>query len=249
MSEPLALEISGLRGPAGGAIISGIDIRVPRRATHLVMGPIHAGKSMLMRHIVGLEQAETGTIAIDGETFDTTEATESTLKRLRMRVGVVFEGSALVSRLSAVENVELPLLEHTGASPDDARQTAQELLSDVAPGIDGEAMPRDLGRGKQRVVALARALALRPPLLLMDEPTAGLDSHTARQLDDTVARLQHEMGFGILLFSHEVRHAFGRAERISVMDNGLIVAQGDRAALLASSHPVVAQLMHRRGAR
>ena len=249
MSEPLALEVRGLRGPAGAPLISSIDLRVPRRATHLVMGPIHAGKSMLMRHIVGLERAEAGTIAIDGEVFDTSEASESVLRRMRMRVGVVFEGSALVSRLSAVENVELPLLEHTGVSPEEARQAAQELLSDVAPGIDGEATPSDLRRGEQRVVALARALALRPPVLLMDEPTAGLDSHTARQVDDTVARLQHEFGFGILLLSHEVRHAFGRAEQISVMDNGLIVAQGDRAALLASSHPVVAQLMHRRGAR
>ena len=249
MSEPFALQISGLRGPIGAPLISGIDLRVPRRATHLVMGPIHAGKSMLMRHIVGLERAESGTIAIDGEVFDTATASESVLRRMRMRVGVVFEGSALVSRLSAVENVELPLLEHTGVSPEEARQTAQELLSDVAPGIDGEATPSDLRRGEQRVVALARALALRPPVLLMDEPTAGLDSHTARQVDETVARLQLEFGFGILLFSHEVRHAFGRAEQISVMDNGLIVAQGDRAALLASSHPVVAQLMHRRGAR
>jgi ABC-type transporter Mla maintaining outer membrane lipid asymmetry ATPase subunit MlaF len=249
LSEPLALEVSGLRGPSGAPLISNIDLRVPRRATHLVMGPIHAGKSMLMRHIVGLERAEAGTIAIDGEVFDTAVATESVLRRMRMRVGVVFEGSALVSRLSAVENVELPLLEHTGSSPEEAREAAQELLSDVAPGIDGEATPSELRRGEQRVVALARALALRPPVLLMDEPTAGLDSHTARLVDDTVARLQHEFGFGILLFSHEVRHAFGRAEQISVMDNGLIVAQGDRAALLASSHPVVAQLMHRRGAR
>lgn len=213
------------------------------------MGPIHAGKTMLMRHIVGLERAETGSIRIDGETFDTSTATESTLKRMRIRVGVVFEGSALVSRLSAIENVELPLLEHTDASSDEARETARELLADVGPGIDVEATPRELGRAEQRLVALARAIALRPPVLLMDEPTVNLDSHNARQFDDTVARLQTEHGFGILLFSHEVRHAFGRAEQISVMDNGLIVAQGSREALLQSTHPVVAQLMHRRGAR
>ena len=249
MSEPLALEVRGLRGPVGAPLISGINLDVPRRATHLVMGPIHAGKSMLMRHLVGLERAEAGTIAIDGEMFDTTAATESVLRKMRTCVGVVFEGSALVSRLSAVENVELPLLEHTGAAPDEARSAAQELLSSVAPGIDGEATPRDLGRGEQRIVALARALALRPPVLLLDEPTVGLDSHTARQLDDTIARLQGEYGFGILLFSHEVRHAFGRAQQISVMDNGLIVAQGDRQSLLASTHPIVEQLMHRRGNR
>ena len=249
LSEPLALEVAGLRGPVGHPVISGIDLSVARRSVHLVMGPIHAGKSMLMRHIVGLECPESGVIRIDGESFETATASESLLRRMRTRVGVVFEGSALVSRLSAVENVELPILEHTEASSEEARETAQELLSDVVPGIDGEATPRELGRAEQRGVALARALALRPSVLLMDEPTAGLDSHNARQFDETVARLQGEFGFGMVLFSHEVRHAFGRAEHISVMHNGLIIAQGDRNSLLASTHPVVAQLMHRRAAR
>ena len=249
MPDAPALEVRGLRGPAGAPVLRGIDLVCARGTTHLVMGPIHSGKSMLLRHLVGLERAEAGWIAVAGEAYDPTAASEAELRHMRRRLGVVFEGSALVSRLSCVENVELPLLEHTECSASEARDTAQELLAEVGLAVDEFITPQEIGRDAQRRVALARALALRPPLLLMDEPTLGLDSHAARQLDETVARLQGEHGFAVVLFSHEVRHAFGRANRISVMAHGQIVEQGDRDALLASTHPIVQQLMHRRGTR
>ncbi len=237
----------GLTGPASDPAITGIDLDVERGGTRVVLGPIHSGKSMVMRHVVGLERARTGTIRVDGETFDATHTDERLLLRLRKRIGVVFEGSALVTRISAVENVELPLLEHTDVAPDEARDAARELLAEVGLTVDDETTPEQLTRVGQRLVALARALALRPPLLLLDEPTHSLDPHSAAQLDETIRRLQDANGFGVLIFTNEVRHAFGRARHIYVLSQGRIVASGDREALLESRHAVVRSLLHRRG--
>ena len=241
------LEVRGLTGPAADPAITSIDLDVDRGGTRVVLGPIHSGKSMIMRHIVGLECARAGTIRVDGETFDATHPDEKLLLRLRKRIGVVFEGSALVTRISAVENVELPLLEHTDVTPDEARDAARELLAEVGLTVDDETTPEQLTRVGQRLVALARALALRPPLLLLDEQTHSLDPHSAAQLDENIRRLQDANRFGVLIFTNEVRHAFGRARHIYVLSQGRIIANGNRDTLLESKHAVVRSLLHRRG--
>jgi phospholipid/cholesterol/gamma-HCH transport system ATP-binding protein len=244
-----ALAVRELTGPVGAPLVHDVSLAVPFGTTHVLLGPIHSGKTMVLRHLVGLEVAERGTIAVDGESYDLRGEPEIVTRRMRTRIGVVFEGSALISRIGIVENVELPLLEHTDATPGEARDAARELLAEVGMGVDEDVVPERLSRGARRRVALARALALRPAALLLDEPTLGLDAHAAAELDDTIARVQDARGFGVLIFSHEVRHAFGRAQEISVMAEGRIIAQGARDALEASAHPVVQRLLHRRGRR
>jgi phospholipid/cholesterol/gamma-HCH transport system ATP-binding protein len=166
---------------------------------------------------------------------------------MRTRLGVVFEGSALFARISVVENVELPLLEHTAATAAEARHAAQELLAEVGLSVGDDVYPAQLGRGQQRRVALARALALRPPVLILDEPTLGLDAHSAAGFDDALTKLQERMGFGVLILSHESRYAFGRASHIYVLAEGRIVTEGGRADLVNEGHPVAQQLINRRG--
>ena len=241
-----ALEVRSLTGPVGAPMLHDVSIAVPHGRTHLVLGPIHSGKSLLLRHIVGLECAEHGTIVVDGESYDATGESEAVLRRMRTRLGVVFEGSALLTRLSVLENVELPLLEHTAATAEEARDAARELLAEVGLLLEVDLTPLQLGRLERRRVALARALALRPPIVLLDEPTHGLDSHSAQLFDDTVARLQDEEGFALMIFSHEVRHAYGRAEQVSVLSDGHVVEQGPREALLESDHEVIRRLLRRR---
>ena len=245
-TEPV-LDVRDLTGPAVGPMIHGVTFAVPAGATHLVLGPIHSGKTMLLRHLVGLECAGRGTVAIQGEVFDATEPQEPNLRRMRTRIGVVFQGSALLGRISVVENVELPMLEHTRASVAEARQAARELLAEVGLSGEEDAVPAELGRAGQRRVALARALALDPPVVIVDEPTVGLDAGSAAEFDDTLSRFQQRHGFGLLLLSHEVRHAFGRATEIYVMVDGRIVERGRRQALMQSEHPAVHKLLHRRG--
>jgi phospholipid/cholesterol/gamma-HCH transport system ATP-binding protein len=241
------LRVEHLTGPLHSPVIRDVSVAVPSGATHLVIGPIHAGKSMLMRHIVGLEQPLSGRIFLEGARIDDAIDSHTQLRRLRARLGVVFEGSALISRISAVENVELPLLEHSDSSPAEARDAAQELLAEVGMADAGDVSADDLPRSGRRRVAIARALALRPAVLLLDEPTQGLDAHSAHEIDDLLSELQQRYGFGILIFSHEVRHAFGMATEIYVMADGVIIARGTRAELEASDNEVVRQLLHRRG--
>jgi phospholipid/cholesterol/gamma-HCH transport system ATP-binding protein len=241
------LRVEHLTGPLHSPVIHDVSVAVPSGATHLVIGPIHSGKSMLMRHIVGLEQPSSGRIFLEGARIDDAIDSNTQLRRLRARLGVVFEGSALISRISAVENVELPLLEHSDSSPAEARDAAQELLAEVGMADAGDVSADDLPRSGRRRVAIARALALRPAVLLLDEPTQGLDAHSAHEIDDLLSELQQRYGFGILIFSHEVRHAFGMATEIYVMADGVIIARGTRAELEASDNEVVRQLLHRRG--
>ena len=242
-----ALRVERLTGPRPTPLIRDVSLEVPHGETRLVLGPIQAGKSMLMRHIVGLERPISGTIQLDGERIDGDAEQDASVRRMRARLGVVFEGSALLTRISAMENVELPLLEHTDASPSEARDAARELLAEVGLSVAEHAAPEDLGRSAQRRVAIARALALRPSVLLLDEPTRGLDAYAAHEVDDLLTALQERHGFGTLIFSHEVRHAFGAATEIYVMERGSIVAHGDRQAMESSDLEVVRQLMHRRG--
>ena len=242
-----ALRVERLTGPRPTPLIRDVSLEVPHGETRLVLGPIQAGKSMLMRHIVGLERPISGTIQLDGERIDGDAEQDASVRRMRARLGVVFEGSALLTRISAMENVELPLLEHTDASPSEARDAARELLAEVGLSVAEHAAPEDLGRSAQRRVAIARALALRPSVLLLDEPTRGLDAYAAHEVDDLLTALQERHGFGTLIFSHEVRHAFGPATEIYVMERGSIVAHGDRQAMESSDLEVVRQLMHRLG--
>jgi phospholipid/cholesterol/gamma-HCH transport system ATP-binding protein len=244
---PGVLRVENLSGPLAAPVIHHVSLAVPSGATHLVIGPIHAGKTMLLRHIVGLEQPLNGRIYLEGARIDDAIDSETQLRRLRARLGVVFEGSALLSRISAIENVELPLLEHSKCSPAEARDTARELLAEVGMADAAGASADDLPRSGGRRIAIARALALRPAVLLLDEPTQGLDAGAAHEIDDLLSELQQRHGFGILIFSHEVRHAFGLATEIYVMADGTIIARGDREELASSENEIVRQLLHRRG--
>ncbi|MBC7789006.1 MAG: ATP-binding cassette domain-containing protein [Anaerolineae bacterium] len=242
------LKVERLTGPAGAAAIFDVSMAVDPGCTTVVLGPIHAGKTMLMRHLVGLEAASHGTITVDGEAFDARGEPDVVLRRMRARIGVVFQGAALISRLSALDNVELPLLEHTNATATEASDAAHALLTEAGLVKDHDTDPAQLGRAAQRRVALARALALRPPVMLLDEPTQGLDPHAASELDEILERLQSANGFGLVIFSHDVRYAFGRADQIYVMSNGSIIEQGTPEAVRESDNDVVHRLLNRRGA-
>ncbi len=243
----IALQVRGLTGPLRAPVIHDIDLAVPRGQRLVVLGPIQSGKSTLMRHLVGLERASQGTIVIDDIPFDPRFHDEAVLRRVRARVGVVFESSALLRDLTALQNVELPILEHRREHGSAARDAAQRLLDEVGVHSPGETLPSQLDRAGQRRVALARAIALEPALLFLDEPTVGLDSNAAHEFDTAIDELQAHRGTGIVIFTHEVRFAFGGADEIVVMHRGRIVGRGNLHSLLHSEVPIVRQLLHRRG--
>ncbi|HSJ63060.1 MAG TPA: ATP-binding cassette domain-containing protein [Gemmatimonadaceae bacterium] len=241
-------EVRHLTGPDDAPVVFDISLLCLRGKTSVVLGPIHAGKTMLMRSLLGLDRARTGEVFVEGERFDAAGESEERLRRLRTCVGSVFQGAALISRLGAIENVELPLLEHTSASASEAREAAAQLIHEVGLDIDPEATPGQLDRDEQRRLALARALALRPPVVILDEPTQGLHAHAAAELDETLARLQESHGFGTLILSHDPRYAFGRADRIYVLAGGRVVESGTPEHVRECGSDVVSRLLDRRGA-
>ena len=243
-----ALEVHDLTGPRGTSALRHVSLSVERGGTHVILGPMQSGKSLLLRLLLGLERAQTGTVTIDGTTFNAANPDEAMLQRARRRVGVVFDSSALVSRLTLLENVELPLVEHTTMETDAARTTATALLRDVGVVRDIDRTPDGLSRLDRRRTALARALVLEPALLLIDEPGHGLDPHAATELDETLRALHERYSCAMLICSHEVRYAFRWPSAVSVLAGGHIVEQGDLDHLLNSRHETVRRFIDRRGA-
>jgi ABC-type transporter Mla maintaining outer membrane lipid asymmetry ATPase subunit MlaF len=243
-----SLAVDDVTGPAGALLLRHVSLSVPRGGSHVVLGPMHSGKSTLLRLVLGLDRAASGRVTIDGSTFDAAHATEDQLRHVRRHVGVVFDSSALVSRLTLLENVMLPLVEHTPVGADEARATAAGILHDVGVVGDLERTPDRLTRLDRRRAALARALVLEPALLLVDEPGNGLDPHAAAELDETMQALHERYRCGILICSQEVRYAFHWPSAVSVLANGRIVEQGGLDDLLNSRHEAVRRFVDRRGA-
>lgn len=246
--QTAALIVDALTGPLGTPVIRDVSLSVPAGSTHVVTGPMHSGKSLLLRLILGLQRSQHGTVSIDGATFDMARPNESALSQARRRVGVVFDSSALVSRLTLLENVELPLLEHTTMDTDAARDVAERLLRDAGLRREVDRTPDRASRLDRRRAALARALALEPALLLIDEPGHGLDADAAAELDETLFALQKRFACAALICSQELRYAFNSPDAISVLAGGTVVASGTLEALQASRHSAVRRIVDRRGA-
>lgn len=243
-----ALDVDDLTGPAGSPMLRHVSLTLPPGGTHIVLGPMHSGKSVLLRLILGLQRSEHGTITIADTSFDAAAPNEDQLRRLRRGVGVLFESSALVSRLTLRENVELPLVEHTAMNATAARDKAVGLLREVGVESDIDRMPESVSRLDRRRAALARAFVLEPHLLLIDEPGHGLDADAATELDATLHALQVRHGCAALICSQEVRYAFQSPGAVSVLANGRIVERGDLDHLRASRHEAVRRFIDRRGA-
>ena len=240
--------VERLTGPVATPVIRDVTLAVPSNGTHVVLGPMHSGKSLLLRLILGLQRSQHGMVTIDDMAFDMARPNEAALAQARRRVGVVFDSSALVSRLTLLQNVELPLLEHTTMDADAARDVAARLLDDVGLRRDIERTPDQASRLDRRLAALARALALEPMLLLVDEPGHGLDADATAELDDALFALRQRFACAALICSQEVRYAFRAPESVSVLAGGTVVANGTLDALRGSPAAIVRRLVDRRGA-
>ena len=206
------------------AALSGVDLRVLRGETIVVTGPSGCGKSTLLRCIVRLINPDSGKIIVTGE--DVTTLSYSQLLDVRRRIGFVFQNSNLIQRLTALENVCLPLLA-SGASRDDAEQRARRALERV--GLAGSVIhrkPHHLSGGECQRVAIARALAPEPVLMLWDEPTASLDPILVEEVLDVMESLAKTGDIAMVIVTHEMKFAQEIGDRVIFMDEGLIVEEG-----------------------
>lgn len=221
-------------------VLAGIDLTIPPGQVQFVIGTSGAGKSVLMKHVVGLVRADRGTVRFDGE--DVTQLVEAQFRRVRARCALVFQHSTLFDALTMLDNVALPIEKRYRVSMSEARARASVALEARGLGAWMRKMPAEVGAGVKKRVAIARALALEPACVIYDEPTTGLDPVAARQVDALILELKGR-GLTQVVVSHDLRSILGVADDIALLHLGRVHARGSREALLASVDPVVRQFL------
>ena len=236
--DDILIHIRGLRNSFGEQVIhDGLDLDVHRGEILGVVGGSGTGKSVLMRTIIGLQTPDAGDITVFGEPTIGRDATEAI--NVRKRWGVLFQGGALFSTLTVAENVAVPLKEFY-------RELPQALMDEVAsykvvmtglPADAGPKYPAELSGGMKKRAGLARALALDPELLFLDEPTAGLDPIGAAAFDQLIASLQKTLGLTVFLITHDLDTLYAICDRVAVLADKKVIAVGTIDELIALDHP------------
>jgi phospholipid/cholesterol/gamma-HCH transport system ATP-binding protein len=246
-SSPL-VQVRGLRVHAGAQMVQqGLDFDVQRGEVLVVVGPSGSSKSTLLRHLVGLELPEAGQVLYDGH--DLHHGSEAALAALRRRFGVMFQAGALWSSMTLGENLMLPMRLFTRLDAAARERRARFKLALV--GLNGgfELMPSQLSGGMRKRAALARALALDPELLYLDEPGSGLDPGNTARLDDLVLHLRQHLGSTVVMVTHEISSVFSVADRALFLDeqSRTMTAIGPPSQLLASGPPEVRAFLGGKG--
>jgi len=209
-----------------------------------VLGKSGTGKSVTLKTIMGLMTPDAGRVFVEGE--EVTDAPRQRLSEIRQRLGFLFQNAALFDSISVGENVAFPLRRHTDCRDDEIEEIVIEKLSEVGLERDYDKMPAELSGGMKKRVGLARAMALDPPILLVDEPSAGLDPITADEIDSLLCDLR-ERGTTLIVVTHNIPSARKVARRLMVLDQGRIVAEGTADALDRSDLPLVQEFMRSKG--
>ena len=217
-------------------VLRGLDMRVAPGTTLAVLGRSGTGKSVLLRCVARLLQVDEGMVEVDGR--DMVSADEKQVREIRLKMGYVFQFAALFDSLRIGENVELPL-RRAGIGGEEARRRTDEALARV--GLEGtrDQFPADLSGGMRKRAGIARAIVSRPDILLYDEPTSGLDPVTGAVIDGLMVRLKREMGATGILITHDIQSAFRVADRVALLNEGRLHAEGSPDDFRASEDPLI----------
>jgi phospholipid/cholesterol/gamma-HCH transport system ATP-binding protein len=239
-----AVVLQGLHKSYGPqTVLNGIDLTVTRGETLVVLGRSGTGKSVLLKLIIGLQKPDSGSIRVHGE--EITSANIEEVNRIRKTMGFLFQHAALYDSLTVEENVAFPLRRHTKMTTSERGDRIQELLAGVGMEDALKKMPGDISGGMQKRVGLARALALEPAILLLDEPTAGLDPITSRAIDELILKLQEERDVASIVVTHDLLSAKLIADRIVLLHEGNAVMEGTFDELERSDDKFVAEFFKR----
>ena len=233
------VSVRGLRKSyAGQPVLQGIDFDVARSETFVIMGPSGSGKSVLLKHIIGLEPPDEGDILIEGDSIQTPGVMD------KYRLALVFQSGALLNSLTAGENVGLYLTEHRLKPPDEIVRIATEKLEFL--GLKGvrDRYPTELSGGMKKRVAIARALVIEPQLILYDEPTSELDPLSAVVIGEEILNLSRRTHVTSIIVTHDRDLAFGVADRIAMMAEGRILALGTPDEIQRHRDPLIHKFLH-----
>jgi phospholipid/cholesterol/gamma-HCH transport system ATP-binding protein len=226
-------------------VLDGVDLDVQEGETLALLGPSGTGKSVLLKHIIGLIRPDSGTVVVDDQ--DVGKLKRKELAELRSRIGYVFQNGALFDSMDVFENVRLGITDGEKYRDEEyARQRVTECLKlvNLAPEVMSK-FPAELSGGMRKRVGIARAIAGSPKYLLYDEPTSGLDPVNADVIDGLVKRLDNELGVTSVMVTHDVRGAFRTADRLALLTGGKIVQQGSQEEFLKSRNPKVQEFLER----
>ncbi|HWQ69034.1 MAG TPA: ABC transporter ATP-binding protein [Patescibacteria group bacterium] len=223
-------------------ILAGMDFAIEAGETVTIIGGSGIGKSVTLKLIVGLLKPEAGQVLIEGE--DIVPLAEDQLIRIRKKIGMVFQSSALFDSLSVAENIAYPLREHTAMSEQEIRERVMETLHLV--GLEGaeDMEPADLSGGMRKRVALARAIALTPRIILYDEPTTGLDPTNTEKINELIVDMDRKLAVTSVVVTHDMRSAFKISNRIGLLDKGKIVIVGTPEEIRHADLPLVRQFVN-----
>jgi len=235
----VGIRIEGLRKSyAGTPVLKGISFEVQRGETFVIMGPSGSGKSVLLKHIIGLEPPDEGDILIEGESIHKEEVMS------KYRMALVFQSGALLNSLNVLENVGLYLSEHRLKKPDEITRIAIEKLEFLGLKNVKEKYPGELSGGMKKRVAIARALVIEPQLILYDEPTSELDPLSAVVIGEEILNLSKRIDVTSIVVTHDRDLAFGIADRIAMMYEGEIIALGTVEEIKRHKHPIIHRFLH-----
>jgi phospholipid/cholesterol/gamma-HCH transport system ATP-binding protein len=222
-------------------VLKGINLSVNRGETVVVMGRSGCGKSVLLRHIIGLMRPDSGKVIVDG--LDVTGLDEDGLFEVRKKFGMLFQGAALFDSLSVIENVGLGLREHTDLSDEEIRRIACQKLEMVGLGQLEDKKPAELSGGMKKRVGLARAIAMDPPVVLYDEPTTGLDPIMADVINSLIRDLQKRLGITSIAVTHDIKSAYAIGDRLALLYDGKIVFEGTPEETRSTRNELVRQFI------
>jgi phospholipid/cholesterol/gamma-HCH transport system ATP-binding protein len=227
----------------GRRILDGLNLDIEPGETMVLLGGSGSGKSTLLRQIIGLERPKSGSVIVKG--IDITRCTPAELKKVRHSIGVAFQSAALFNSLSVRDNVALPLREHTRLAPPIIDLMVWMKLAVVGLADFGELLPQELSGGMKKRGAVARALALDPEILVLDEPSAGLDPIVAAELDELILLLKAAFHMTVIVVTHEMPSAFRIADRIAMLHKGMFISVGTTNEIRASQDPRVRHFLDR----
>lgn len=237
--QSVTVKVEGLRKSyAGVPVLKGISFEVQRGEIFVIMGPSGSGKSVLLKHIIGLEPPDEGDILIEGESIQKEEVMS------KYRMALVFQSGALLNSLNVLENVGLYLSEHRLKKPDEIARIATEKLEFLGLKNVKDRFPGELSGGMKKRVAIARALVIEPQLILYDEPTSELDPLSAVVIGEEILSLSKRIHVTSIVVTHDRDLAFGIADRIAMLHEGNLIAIGTVEEMKRNKHPVIHRFLH-----